>query len=241
MQRASIVPCAQCPGCQNYIRVPTSFVSNTYAPTSYNQATNMPRNQTYGPTIRGPPYRSHPSQYEMSWQAKFHKIPILIMGISQLIVSIVIFILEIVSLILSTYSATGAGIWCGLEFFGTAISTILLATKWKRTRVHATRVLICQIILLIFSFTIIGIVGSYLTINNTSYYYSGYYFYSSSFSLSNLSTKYKLMQTQVACSALIMVTGFVYIIFYSIITYLAMWKSFHTLDTANLCRSLCHC
>ena len=59
--------------------------------------------------------------------------PVLIHGIVELVLSVLIIILEIVSLALSTYSATGAGIWCGLIFMAAAISTVMLGKCFKKS------------------------------------------------------------------------------------------------------------
>lgn len=53
-------------------------------------------------------------------------LPVLIHGIVQIALAALIFLLEIISLGLSTYGATGAGIWCNLVFMTTEISTVLL-------------------------------------------------------------------------------------------------------------------
>jgi hypothetical protein len=52
--------------------------------------------------------------------------PVLIHGIVQIVLTVLIIILEIVSLGVSTYSATGAGIWCAIPFMTAAISTVML-------------------------------------------------------------------------------------------------------------------
>ncbi|CAF1523743.1 unnamed protein product [Rotaria magnacalcarata] len=103
--------------------------------------------------------------------------PVLILGIVQIVLIVLIIILEITSLGLSTYSATGAGIWCSIAFIPAAISTVLLVKYWARSRVRASRVLIAQIILLVFTFILIGIIGSYVSSNSitNSIIYTAYY------------------------------------------------------------------
>jgi len=44
------------------------------------------------------------------------------------------------------------------------------------------------------------------------------------------------MQAQLAFAILLMFAGFAYVIFYGVVTYLALWKPFQTLDTPHLLR-----
>jgi hypothetical protein len=44
------------------------------------------------------------------------------------------------------------------------------------------------------------------------------------------------MQAQLAFAVLLMFAGLAYVIFYGVVTYLALWKPFHTLDTPHLFR-----
>jgi hypothetical protein len=66
------------------------------------------------------------SEYENSWRTKFVRLPVLILGIVEIILTILILISEIASLGLSTYQGTGAGIWCDIPFMTAAILTIRL-------------------------------------------------------------------------------------------------------------------
>lgn len=114
-------------------------------------------------------------------------------------------------------------------------SDFVLVQRKQRARVWATRVMIGQIVLLIFSFILIGIAGNYVSANSaiTSNTYSAY---SSSYSStsSNLSQKYQVMQAQLAFAILLMFSGWFYVIFYLVVTYLALWRPFHTLDIPHL-------
>lgn len=117
------------------------------------------------------------------------------------------------------------------------ISSILLVWKWDRSRVWATRVFIAEIVLIVFSFILIGIVGSFVSAG--AYVYSTY----SSSSINyltygnNYSTKYAIMQAQLAFGILLLFSGVAYIVFYCVVTYLALWKPFQTLDTPHLLRN----
>ena len=112
----------------------------------------------------------------------------------------------------------------------------LLVWKWDRSRVWATRVFIAQIVLIVFSFILIGIVGSFVSAGAylTSSYYSSI---NTSIYGNNYLTKYQIMQTQLAFGILLLFSGIAYIVFYLVVTYLALWKPFHTLDTPHLLRS----
>ncbi len=44
------------------------------------------------------------------------------------------------------------------------------------------------------------------------------------------------MQAQLAFAILLLFAGFAYIIYYVVITYLALWKPYNTLDTPHLFR-----
>lgn len=172
------------------------------------------------------------SEYNESWLAGFWRIPVLIHGIVEIILTILIFILEIASLAVSTYSATGAGIWCSISFVTTAILTILLVTKFNRSRVWATRVCIAQIVLLVFCLILIGIVGNYVSTHQTLVSLESIY----SISTSTFTTKYKIMQAQLAFAILLLFAGIAYIVYYCVVTYLALWRPYHTLDTPHLFR-----
>ena len=65
--------------------------------------------------------------------------------------------------------------------------------------------------------------------------YSSYYSSSTTYG-NNFQTKYQIMQAQLAFAILLMFCGWAYVIFYCVVTYLALWKPFHTLDTAHLFR-----
>ncbi|CAF3402619.1 unnamed protein product [Rotaria socialis] len=206
--------------------------------TQNNQSTNGPYSSEAGLTAAPPwvkpnisPYSKSLSDHENSWRSYFLGMPVLILGIVQIVLIVLIIILEITSLGLSTYSATGAGIWCSIAFIPTAISTVLLVKSWARSRVRASRVLIAQIILLVFTFILIGIVGSYVSSNSitNSTAYTTYYGTNK-----NLTTKYKVMQAQLAFSIILMFSGLAYVIFYLVVTYLALWRPFHTLDISHM-------
>ncbi len=107
-----------------------------------------------------------------------------------------------------------------------------LVLKWNRTRVWATRVGIAQIVLLVFCFIIIGIVGNYVsTQQGVTSLYGSYSIFTSTFS-----SKYQLMQAQLAFAIRLLFAGIAYIIYYGVVTYLALWKPFGTLDTPHLFR-----
>jgi uncharacterized membrane protein len=97
-----------------------------------------------------------------------------------------------------------------------------LVLKWDRSRFWATRVFIAQIVLVVFCFILIGIVGNFV---QTQQGISSLY-----------GTKYQIMQAQLAFGILLLFAGFAYIIFYGVTTYLALWKPFNTLDTPHLFR-----
>lgn len=172
------------------------------------------------------------SQYDESWLSRFWKIPVLIHSIVEIVLTILIFILEIATLAVSTYSATGAGIWCSIPFLTAGILTILLVTKWNRSRLWATRVCIAQIVLLVFCFILIGIVGNYVSVQQSlvSLYTTD------SISASTFAVKYQIMQAQLAFAILLLFAGIAYIVYYCVVTYLALWKPFQTLDTPHLFR-----
>jgi hypothetical protein len=106
-----------------------------------------------------------------------------------------------------------------------------LVLKWDRSRLWATRVCIAQIVLLLFCFILIGIVGNFVQTQqgiSSSIYGTTY--------INNFSTKYQIMQAQLAFAILLLFAGLAYIIFYGVTTYLALWKPFNTLDTPHLFR-----
>ena len=72
---------------------------------------------TVGPTL------AH-GQY---WQSKFFALPVLIHGIVEIVLTGLIFIMEIISIAVgSSYRVTGVGIWCAIPFMTAGISTVLL-------------------------------------------------------------------------------------------------------------------
>ncbi|CAF3664054.1 unnamed protein product [Rotaria socialis] len=173
--------------------------------------------------------------YETSWRSKFSTMPVLILGIAQVVLTLLIFILEIASLAVYNYQATGAGIWCSLSFIPAAILTILLVKKWDRSRFWATGVFIAQILLLVFTFILIGIVGNFVSTNSNAYSASSNTSVGSVADIfASFRTKYRIMQAQLAFAIILMFTGLGYVIFYMLITYLALWKPFHTLDVSHL-------
>jgi hypothetical protein len=72
------------------------------------------------------------SEYENSWRSKFLKLPVLIHGIVEIVLTALILLLEIVSLGLSNYGATGAGIWCAIPFMTAGILTVRLGKYSKK-------------------------------------------------------------------------------------------------------------
>lgn len=89
------------------------------------------------------------------------------------------------------------------------ISALEKLSQSKRNTVIA---LIAQIVLFVFSFILIGISGSYVA----SYEVGSYYTTVSSAQRS----KYQVMQAQLAFAILLMFTGLVCIVFYSIVLFL---------------------
>lgn len=67
-----------------------------------------------------------PKTDDKSWKPLLINAFLLINGITEIISSVVIFILELTALGLSTDSATGAGIWCSIPFLITGILEVLL-------------------------------------------------------------------------------------------------------------------
>jgi hypothetical protein len=114
---------------------------------------------------------------------------------------------------------------------------LILAHKKDGSRLWATIVLIAQIVLLIFTFILIGITGSYVQ--------SGGYSYISSYSVSSYgtvssgsyTTKYQIVQAQLAFGVLLMFSGFTYIGIYIYVTIVGLWKPFGTLDNDHLFRA----
>jgi len=49
-------------------------------------------------------------------------------------------------------------------------------------------------------------------------------------------TKYQIMQAQLAFAILLLFSGFAYVIFYVVVTYLALWRLFHIIDKGHLFR-----
>jgi hypothetical protein len=74
----------------------------------------------------GPIQNGYLTEYENSWRSKFLRLPVLIHGIVELVLTSLILILEIASLGVSAYGGTGAGIWCAIPFMTAAILTIRL-------------------------------------------------------------------------------------------------------------------
>jgi hypothetical protein len=168
------------------------------------------------------------------------------------VLTCLILILEIASLaVLVGARPTGVGIWCAIPFFITSILTILLsrllsshlsmhtqksmretwisfalAMKWNRSRVWSTRVLILQIVLLVFTFILIGIAGDYVSSK-------GYLFVDLD---GSFTTKYQITQAQLAFGILQMFAGWSYLIMYGVVTFLAIWKPTNSLDLAHLFR-----
>ncbi len=62
--------------------------------------------------------------------------PVLILGIVEIVLTVLIILLEIASLGLSTYSATGAGIWCAIPFMTASVSTVQLGKFYKKNTIQ---------------------------------------------------------------------------------------------------------
>jgi hypothetical protein len=105
-----------------------------------------------------------------------------------------------------------------------------LALKWNLSRFWATRVCIAQIVLLVFCFILIGIDGNFVQTQQGISSLSGTTY------VNNFSTKYQIIQAQLAFGILLLFAGLAYIIYYGVITYLALWKPYNTLDTPHLFR-----
>lgn len=97
--------------------------SNETPPVSHPMS-HIPQ-QTSITEIQIPPKNSF-ANYETNWRSRFGYLPTVILGIVQLILTVLILILEIVTLALSTYRGTGVGIWSSIVFLPTAILTFLL-------------------------------------------------------------------------------------------------------------------
>ena len=100
------------------------------------------------------------------------------------------------------------------------------------SRVWATIVLIAQIVLLIFTFILIGITGNYVQTESTQY--SLYNIVSSS--SDPYPTKYRIVQAELAFGILLMFSGLTYIGIYIYVTIAGLWQPFQTLDTGHLFR-----
>ncbi len=66
------------------------------------------------------------SEHETSWRSTFPKFLVLILSIIQFVFTILIFILEIASLVIFIYQPTGVGIWCAIPFLTACILTFIL-------------------------------------------------------------------------------------------------------------------
>jgi hypothetical protein len=83
----------------------------------------------------------------------------------------------------------------------------------------ATIALIAQLILLVFTFILIGITGNFV---------SAYGIYGSVYA------GYGIVQAELAFGILLMFSALVYIGIYIFVTYVALWAPFHTIDTGHL-------
>ncbi len=83
----------------------------------------------------------------------------------------------------------------------------------------------------------IGIVGSFVSSYGSvvSLYTGSSSAYTTTYG-SHFAAKYQVMQAQLAFVILLLFAGIAYVIFYCVVTYLALWKPFHTLDTPHLFR-----
>lgn len=105
------------------------------------------------------------------------------------------------------------------------------------SRVWATRALIAQLVLLVFTFILIGIAGSY--VQNNGYLYSSSYSSltgGSTTSSAVYTNKYQITQAQLAFGIMLMFSGLVYVGAYMYVTFVALWQPHHTLDTPHLFR-----
>ena len=113
-----------------------------------------------------------------------------------------------------------------------------LEKRWNKARAWASRTLIAQIVLLIFSFILIGIAGDY--VSNSGYIYSstGYssvVTYATTTSRS-YTVKYQITQAQLAFGILLMFSGWCYLGVYVYVTIVALWKPYSTLDLPHILR-----
>jgi hypothetical protein len=192
---------------------------------------------------------SNISEHETSWRSKFPKLIVLILSIIQIIFTIIIFLLEIASLGVAIYQPTGVGIWSAIPFLTASILTFrlgeyilflfnnqyfILVRKKDASRRWATIALIAQLVLLVFTFILIGITGNY--VQTGGYSSSSVYGISVSGTTSSnfYSIKYQLVQAQLAFGVLLMFSGFTYIGIYIYVTYVALWQPYHTIDTGHL-------
>jgi hypothetical protein len=189
------------------------------------------------------------SEYETSWRSKFPKLIVLILSIIQIIFTIIIFLLEIASLAIFTYQPTGVGIWSAIPFLTASILTFrlgeyilflfnnqyfILVRKKDASRRWATIVLIAQLVLLVFTFILIGITGNFIQTGGYSSYDMNIYGIPISYIPNSYITKYKLIQAQLAFGILLMFSVFTYIGIYIYVTYVALWQPYHTIDTGHL-------
>lgn len=98
--------------------------------------------------------------------------------------------------------------------------------KKKGSRAWATRVLIAQLILLFFTFILIGITGDFVANINSQNYFT--------YATDDFIPKYRIVQTELAFGILLMFSSLIYVGLYIFITYIALWKPFHTIDTNHL-------
>ncbi|CAF1128055.1 unnamed protein product [Adineta steineri] len=172
------------------------------------------------------------SEKEQSWRSKFPKMPVLILSIIEFVLTIIIFIIEIASIVvLSNDGATGAGIWCAIPFLFSTICAFVLVERKSRSRIWSTRTLITQLILILFTFILISITGHYIENNSV---------FVTALSPNSYQVKYHLMQAQLASAVLLMFSGLTYILIYISISYIALWQPFHTLDINDHSRQIIH-
>ncbi len=95
----------------------------------------------------------------------------------------------------------------------------ILVYKKDASRMWATRVLIAQLVLLIFTFILIGIAGNFVEMHDCS---------------SSDASKCKVTQAQLAFGILLMFSGFTYVGIYIYVTYVALWQPYQTLDTDHI-------
>lgn len=79
-----------------------------------------------------------------------------------------------------------------------------------------------------FTFILIGITGDYVSTINCYNYYKIF------IDTNGLIRKYRVIQAELVFGILLMFSGLIYVGIYTFVTYIALWKPFHAIDTAHL-------